>query len=129
MITVLAATPSDGFEGRATTFTLLGSRRIIDKILKRSPGSDHTPNIGTLTMRGQRSEYLGSMPFDAALALPAIKLLGGFKYVNLSGIPIRGGTTQINYMSFFRNLIQMTIGVVMDARSGTYHYTPPPSRE
>ncbi len=88
------------FDGRDTTFTLLGSRRIIDQILKRSPPSDYTPSIGTLTMRGQRSEYLGSIPFDAALALPAITLLGGFKFIFLSGIPIRGGTTQINYMSF-----------------------------
>jgi hypothetical protein len=88
------------FDGRDTTFTLLGSRRIIDKILKRSLPSDHTLNIGTLTMRGQQSEYLGSIPFDAALALPAITLLGGFRFIFLSGIPIRGGPTQINYMSF-----------------------------
>lgn len=89
------------FEGRATTLTLLGSRQIIDKISKRSPVSGYTPNIGSLTMRGQRSEYLGSIPFDAALALPAITLLGGFKFISLSGISTRGGKIQINYMSFF----------------------------
>lgn len=91
-------------EGRQTTFTLLGDRQIIERVVRRSTSSKFVSGIGTLTMRGTRSEYLGSLPYDAALAVPSIILLKGYRFIHLSGEGLRRGTATINFMSLCWNI-------------------------
>jgi hypothetical protein len=57
--------------------------------------------IGTLTMRGNQSSYLGSIPFDAALPIPGLVLSGGYRFIYLAGEPVRNGTARIQFISFY----------------------------
>lgn len=43
------------------------------------------------------------IPFDAALALPAMILLEGYRYIYLSGEPTRHGSARITFMGFYRD--------------------------
>lgn len=86
--------------GRFTKFILLGDRRIIDRMQKRSPLSEYIPNVGTLTMRKDRSEYLGSLPSDAAFSIPVLILVQGLKFIHLAGEATSGGKVKISYISF-----------------------------
>jgi hypothetical protein len=57
--------------------------------------------VGTLTMRGSRSEYLGSIPFDVLLALAPPILAGGLKFIYLSGPALSHGSSRIRDISFW----------------------------
>lgn len=86
------------FEGRKTRFTILGDRHLLKGGGLGSPSTC----IGTLTFRGDWSTYLGPLPFDAALALPAVILLQGYRFIYLSGEPTRHGSARIRSMGFYR---------------------------
>ena len=53
-------------------------------------------------MRGARSEYLGTLPYDAAQTLPLMILAGGYRFICLSGPFTQGGTSRIQASSFYR---------------------------
>ena len=88
------------YAGRSTKFVLLGDRRLIERMQHRLLSNDYIPSVGTLKMRKDRSEYLGSVPSDAAFAIPILALVHGLKYIYLAGQPTRGGTVKINFISF-----------------------------
>lgn len=68
------------------------------------PRGRTVPNgIGTLIMRGDRSEYLGALPYDAAGTLPLIVLPGGYRFVYLSGPPTRHRSPRIQSCGFHRH--------------------------
>lgn len=92
------------YEGRETTFTFIGDRGITDEL--KAPGrTQRSPLcVGTLTMRGNRSSYLGSLPFDIAVALPLIAVADGSGFIVLSGTTARGGTATIRSSSFYRDI-------------------------
>jgi hypothetical protein len=56
--------------------------------------------VAHLTMRGEQSELLGSLPYDAAWGIATNVANGSFKYVALNGEPLKRGTAQISYMAF-----------------------------
>lgn len=86
--------------GRMTKFTLLGDRGIVDQMQKRSPPGDYIPGVATLTMRKDRSEYLGSIPSDAAFSIMVLALVQGLKFIYFAGEAAGGGKVKINYISF-----------------------------
>lgn len=88
------------YAGRSTKFVLLGDRLLIERMRHRSPSGDYIPSVGTLKMRKDQSEYLGSIPSDAAFAIPVLALVHGLKYIYLAGQPTHGGTVKINFISF-----------------------------
>lgn len=88
------------YSGRITKFILLGDRRIIDQMQKRSPPGDYVPGVGTLTMRKDRSEYLGSLPSDAAFSIPVLAMVHGLKFISLAGQASGAGSVRITYISF-----------------------------
>lgn len=88
------------YAGQLTKFVLLGDRRLIERMHNRSPSNDYIPSVGTLKMRKDQSEYLGSIPSDAAFTIPVLALVHGLKYIYLAGQPTHGGTVKINFISF-----------------------------
>ncbi|KRC80209.1 hypothetical protein ASE13_14465 [Sphingomonas sp. Root241] len=54
-------------------------------------------------MRGDQSSYLGSLPLDAALPIPALIQSGGYKFIYLAGEPVRYGSASIRYISFYHD--------------------------
>lgn len=56
--------------------------------------------IGTLTIRGKQSEYLGSVPFDAFQNLCSMISAAKIKYLVLSGQSLYRGSSDIRSISF-----------------------------
>lgn len=89
--------------GRATRFTFFGDRAVAAML--EHPNQEAAPanGIGTLTMRGVHSEYLGSMPFDVLLGLAPTIVAGGLRFITLVGPPLYRGTSRISSVSFLAN--------------------------
>ncbi len=86
------------FAGRRTQFTIIGDRQLIGR-------ADNEPlAVGRLKMRGEHSEYLGSLPFDAAQIVPILALVEGYRFILLSGDQTRNGSARIRHMGFYREL-------------------------
>lgn len=93
------------FAGRATTFTLLAERSISEELSKPDRAIQRPLGVGTLTMRGNRSQYLGSLPLDALLSLTQPVLAGGIKYISFAGLRDRGSSAiRVNYIAFRREV-------------------------
>ena len=68
-------------------------RRDEERILEQPNTSDWKPlNIGVLTLRRERTEFLGSLPNDALWALLNAHLSGAFQIIHLHGRRERGRT-------------------------------------
>jgi hypothetical protein len=89
------------FEGRITRFTLIGDRSNERDLWEQKLADEHHSGVGTLTLRGQRSEYLGSVPFDALWKVVLTSLSGGLRYIYLHGAAIKNGTARINSIGFY----------------------------
>lgn len=89
------------FRGRLTHFTLIGDRRIEHDLWMQTPAPEHEAGVGTLTMRGEQSDYLGSLPYDAAWRLSPVILTGGFRYIYLHGAAMYRGTARIHSIGFY----------------------------
>lgn len=93
------------FAGRTTAFTLLGSRDIAEELRQPDKAFQQPRGVGTLTVRGNRSEYLGSLPLDALLNLTQPIIAGGLEYISLAGFRERGTSAiRINYVAFRREM-------------------------
>jgi hypothetical protein len=88
--------------GRETRFILIGDRTITTEMNDPGKVVRQATGVGTLTMRGSRSEYLGSFPFDVLLAVAPIILAGGLKFICLSGPALSHGSSRIRDISFWR---------------------------
>lgn len=86
--------------GRTTRFTLMGDRQLASELVEPSYQENKPIGIGTLTMRGQRNEYMGKLPFDALANLSALILANGFQFILLSGTALQRGTSRIDYIGF-----------------------------
>lgn len=91
------------FEGRLTFFTLMGERDHAADLIRPDETTRKPIGIGSLTMRGEQSSYLGSLPLDAALLIPALLQSGGYKFIYLAGEPVRYGSATIRYISFYHD--------------------------
>jgi hypothetical protein len=89
------------FKGRLTEFTLIGDRLLEQDLWMQTRAPEHEGIIGTLTMRGEQSSYLGSLPYDAAWRLSPVILVGGFRYIYLHGSAMYRGTAQIRTIGFY----------------------------
>lgn len=91
------------YEARQTRLLFMGIRSLAAELA----GSNDAASplcVGSLTMRGDRSEYLGSIPFDAALAVPQFALAGGARIIYLHGTAMRYGSARIRYAAFYRDI-------------------------
>jgi hypothetical protein len=88
------------FQYRQTQFTLMADRRLTRELEDLADRARPATGIGTLTLRGNRSNYLGSIPFDAALPIPGLILAGGYGFIYLAGEPMSRGSARIRYISF-----------------------------
>ena len=81
-------------KGRETRLTFLASRTMLDD-------ENRGTGLGTLTIRGQRSEYVGSIPMDIAISLPSTIAVGGYRWIHLHGATLKHGTARIQSVGFF----------------------------
>ena len=92
------------YKGRITSFTLIGDRpNERDLWLQTYALDKHETGVGTLTFRGERSDYLGSVPFDALWNVVATTLAGGFRFIYLHGAAMRNGSARIKSISFYED--------------------------
>lgn len=90
------------YEGRPTRFTLIGDRQLEQDLWMQKDADPHERGIGTLRMRGNESNYLGSIPYDAAWRIQPLILAGGFRFIYLHGAAMRRGSARIRSISFYR---------------------------
>jgi hypothetical protein len=90
------------YKGRLTRFTLIGDR-LDERDLRTQTSAieKHDTGVGTLTFRGERSDYLGSVPFDALWNVMATTLAGGFRFIYLHGAAMKHGTARIKSIGFY----------------------------
>ena len=90
------------YSGRVTQFTLIGDRSDERDLRSQAHALEkHESGVGTLTFRGDRSEYLGSVPFDALWNVIATMSAGGFRFIYLHGAAIRNGSARIKSIGFY----------------------------
>jgi hypothetical protein len=85
--------------GRLTRLLFIAERLFFER--PASVDKDWRPfGVGHLTMKGDRSEYLGSLPFDALWGLANAIAAGTFKYVTMHGPALKYGSCSITGVSF-----------------------------
>lgn len=89
------------FKGRMTRFTLIGDRSNERDLWEQARAEEHHSGVGTLTFRGARSEYLGSLPFDALWNVMLTVTQGGFRLIYLHGAALKNGTARIKSIGFY----------------------------
>jgi hypothetical protein len=87
--------------GRSTRFTLIGNRRLEYDLWMQTRAPEHEAGVGTLTMRGGQSSYLGVLPYDATWRLSPVILSGGFRDIYLHGAALHRGTAGIHSIGFY----------------------------
>lgn len=100
VLTVCDSPPK--LKGRKARFTVMGDRQLEhDQWMQKSAPENHT-GVGTLTMRGERSAYLGLIPFDSVWHISAMMISGGFRFIYLHGAAMHRGSARISSISFYR---------------------------
>ncbi|HEX4737740.1 MAG TPA: hypothetical protein VH331_09270 [Allosphingosinicella sp.] len=91
-----------GYKDRPTRFTLIGDRRLEQDLWMQKHAVPHELGVGTLTMRGSQSHYLGAVPYDAAWRIQPLILAGGLRFIYLHGAAMRHGSASIGSISFYQ---------------------------
>jgi hypothetical protein len=91
----------DKFKGRLTRFTIIGDRSDERDLWEQKLADENHSGVGTLTFHGQRSEYLGSVPFDALWNVVLASLAGGIRFIYLHGAAIKRGTARMTSIAFY----------------------------
>lgn len=60
--------------------------------------------VGTIWLRGSRSEFYGSVPYDALWGLAAMMAASRYKYVLLHGPTLKRGKSATQSLSFERDI-------------------------
>lgn len=90
--------------GRISTFTFLGNREEA-RALNQPPNSDWRPLcVGSLTVRGDRTEYLGSLPVDSLWGLVSALPSGTLQFLDMHGERLRYGSARIRSIRFEREV-------------------------
>lgn len=90
------------YKGRQTRFTLIGDRSNERDLWAQTYALEkHHAGVGTLTFRGGRSEYLGSVPFDALWNVITTALAGGFRFIYLHGAGMKNGSARMKSIGFY----------------------------
>lgn len=83
---------------------ILGDRRESHILLSPADYPGFEPKgVGTLTIRGKQSDYLGSIPFDAINNILLLLQAEKIKYLILSGQPLYRGTASIRSIHFSKD--------------------------
>lgn len=86
------------FEGREVAVTLIGKREQ-DILPSRLEIDVRLEAVGSLTLRGIRSTYLGTVPSTALWGLVQALSFGIARYITLSGLPLHRGAARISTFS------------------------------
>jgi hypothetical protein len=89
------------FKGRKTRFTIIGDRSDERDLWEQKLADENHSGVGTLTFRGERSEYLGSVPFDALWNVVHATISGGLRFIYLHGAALRRGTARMTSIGFY----------------------------
>ena len=91
------------YAGKEMSATFMGDREMFPRISDRSHPERKPLGVGSLTLRGENRQYLGSLPHDS---LPTIVNLLEYKriqFFHLHGLIPHRGHTLISSVRFFRN--------------------------
>lgn len=91
------------YSDRQTRFTLIGDRRLEQDLWMQARSEPFEGGVGTLTMRGRQSEYLGGVPYDAAWRIQPLILAGGLRFIYLHGAAMRRGSARIRSIAFYQD--------------------------
>lgn len=86
---------------REVQFTLIGDRQIEQDLWMQKPAPKNENGVGTLTMRGAQSRYVGSMPYDALWRIQPLILAGGIRFIYLHGAAMFRGEARIGLIGFY----------------------------
>jgi hypothetical protein len=89
------------FKGRMTRFTFIGDRSLDRDQREQVQADQHSSGIGTLTFRGQKSEYLGALPFDPLWNVVLAAIAGGTRFIYLHGAALKHGSARISSTGFY----------------------------
>lgn len=89
------------FAGRETHFTFIGDREVDRDLRAQKENAPAKNGVGELIMRGERSEYLGTLPFDVALMLPQLATAGCLRYILCNGQAMKHGHARINSIGLY----------------------------
>ena len=87
--------------GRQTRFALIGNRRVERDLWMQKSAPKNESGVGTLTMRGAQSNYLGSIPYDALWRIQPLILAKGIRFIYLHGAAMLRGEARIRSMAFY----------------------------
>jgi hypothetical protein len=91
------------FKGQHVPLIFMGWREHQSK-LEQPTDSDWKPrNVGVLTVRGERREFLGALPYDAMWGLAQLLTSGALRIIHLYGILARG-SAEISSLNFARDV-------------------------
>ena len=89
--------------GRHVMVRVLGDRGEMTAVQRPAEVTSPPVAIGGLTLRGQQSDYLGSIPFDAFWGVTAMLAANRVRYITLHGEVLSGGRTRIRSIGFQPN--------------------------
>ena len=92
------------FADRTGNLMFLGNRELMQALDEPPRNSAISMNVGVLTIRGNRTEFLGGLPRDALWAMIPALSAGEFKVVQLRGHALHRGMAETISIHFFREI-------------------------
>jgi hypothetical protein len=87
------------YSGQELVSTFVGYREMFP--LKND--SDFRPKcVGALTLRGERLEFLGGLPFDSLPIINTLMEIKQIQFLELYGLTPKRGHADITWVNFFR---------------------------
>lgn len=87
--------------GRQTRFALIGNRQLERDLWMQKSAPKNENGVGTLTMRGEQANYLGSIPYDALWRIQPLILSKGIRFIYLHGAAMFRGEARIRSIAFY----------------------------
>ena len=88
------------YSAQEVTLTFIGDREIFP--LKNE--SDFRPRcVGALTLRGDRRDFLGKLPFDSLPIIASLMETKRIQFLDLNGLAPKYGNAYITWVHFFKN--------------------------
>ena len=91
-------------EGRKATLDLIGDRSDTRAVSEPSRLASHPTGVGALTLRGERTHFIGSLPYDGMWGLIGLLSDGAVRMIQLHGPALYRGKTHIASMHFVRDI-------------------------
>jgi hypothetical protein len=90
--------------GRMMVLRLLGNRKEMGA-LNEPEKSDLKPLcVGSISVRGDRNEFLGSLPLDSLWSLMTRLPSATFQFIDMHGERLMWGRARIRYLSFCKDI-------------------------